>query len=210
MKLYQFDLAPASRRVTFFLMETGIKVPIVQLNVRDGDQFKEPYNSLNPFHCIPFLELDDGTTISESVAICRYLEEIYDVPTKLFGNNSQERAIIEMWNRRVEIDGYVPLINGIRNKFERYKGKVLAGTRNDLPQVPAIAERGIDACSILFKKLNTHLKTSRYIAGEGFSIADITGYEVVGLANALEINFDEFKEIKAWHEKLDRRFKLGE
>ena len=68
----------------------------------------------------------------------------------------------------------------------------------------------IDSCSILFKKLNTHLKTSRYIAGEGFSIADITGYEVVGLANALEINFDEFKEIKAWHEKLDRRFKLGE
>ena len=84
MKLYQFDLAPASRRVTFFLMETGIKVPIVQLNVRDGDQFKEPYNSLNPFHCIPFLELDDGTTISESVAICRYLEETYNVPTKLF------------------------------------------------------------------------------------------------------------------------------
>ena len=210
MKLYQFDLAPASRRVTFFLMETGIKVPIVQLNVRDGDQFKEPYNSLNPFHCIPFLELDDGTTISESVAICRYLEETYNMPAKLFGNNSQERAIIEMWNRRVEIDGYVPLINGIRNKFERYKGKVLPGTRNDLPQVPAIAERGIDASSILFKKLNTHLKTSRYIAGEGFSIADITGYEVVGLANALEINFDEFKEIKAWHEKLDRRFKLGE
>ena len=123
MKLYQFDLAPASRRVTFFLMETGIKVPIIQLNVRDGDQFKEPYNSLNPFHCIPFLELDDGTTISESVAICRYLEETYNVPSKLFGNNSQERAIIEMWNRRMEIDGYVPLINGIRNKFERYKAR---------------------------------------------------------------------------------------
>ena len=72
MKLYQFDLAPASRRVTFFLKETGIKVPIVQLNVRDGDQFEEPFNSLNPFHCIPFLELEDGITISESVAICRF------------------------------------------------------------------------------------------------------------------------------------------
>mgnify|MGYP001455241492 CR=1 FL=1 len=60
MKLYQFDLAPASKRVTFFLKETGIEVPVVQLNVRDGDQFEEPYNSLNPFHCIPFLELEDG------------------------------------------------------------------------------------------------------------------------------------------------------
>ena len=210
MKLYQFDLAPASRRVTFFLMETGIKVPIVQLNVRDGDQFKEPYNSLNPFHCIPFLELDDGTTISESVAICRYLEETYNMPTKLFGGNSLERAIIEMWNRRLEIDGYVPLINGIRNKFDRYKGKVLPGTRNDLPQVPEIADRGIDSSRILFKKLNTHLKTSTYVAGEMLSIADITGYEVVGLATALEININEFEEIKTWHEKLDRRFKLDE
>ena len=210
MKLYQFDLAPASRRVTFFLRETGIKVPIVQLNVRDGDQFKEPYNSLNPFHCIPFLELDDATTISESVAICRYLEETYNMPTKLFGGNSLERAIIEMWNRRLEIDGYVPLINGIRNKFDRYKGKVLPGTRNDLPQVPEIADRGIDSSSILFKKLNTHLKTSTYVAGEALSIADITGYEVVGLATALEININEFEEIKTWHEKLDRRFKLDE
>ena len=210
MKLYQFDLAPASRRVTFFLRETGIKVPIVQLNVRDGDQFKEPYNSLNPFHCIPFLELDDATTISESVAICRYLEETYNMPTKLFGGNSLERAIIEMWNRRLEIDGYVPLINGIRNKFDRYKGKVLPGTRNDLPQVPEIADRGIDSSSILFKKLNTHLKTSTYVAGEALSIADITGYEVVGLATALEININEFEEIKTWHEKLDRQFKLDE
>ena len=210
MKLYQFDLAPASRRVTFFLRETGIKVPIVQLNVRDGDQFKEPYNSLNPFHCIPFLELDDGTTISESVAICRFLEETYNMPTKLFGGNSLERAIIEMWNRRLEIDGYVPLINGIRNKFDRYKGKVLPGTRNDLPQVPEIADRGIDSSSILFKKLNTHLKTSTHVAGEALSIADITGYEVVGLATALEININEFEEIKTWHEKLDRRFKLDE
>ena len=210
MKLYQFDLAPASRRVTFFLRETGIKVPIVQLNVRDGDQFKEPYNSLNPFHCIPFLELDDATTISESVAICRYLEETYNMPKKLFGGNSLERAIIEMWNRRLEIDGYVPLINGIRNKFDRYKGKVLPGTRNDLPQVPEIADRGIDSSSILFKKLNTHLKTSTYVAGEALSIADITGYEVVGLATALDININEFEEIKTWHEKLDRRFKLDE
>ena len=88
MKLYQFDLAPASRRVTFFLRETGIKVPIVQLNVRDGDQFKELYNSLNPVHRIPFLELDNGTTIAQSVAICAYLEETYNVPKKLFGNNS--------------------------------------------------------------------------------------------------------------------------
>ena len=208
MKLYQFDLAPASKRVTFFLKETGIEVPIVQLNVRDGDQFEEPFNSLNPFHCIPFLELEDGTAISESVAICRFLEETNNTSKKLFGKNPQERAFIEMWNRRLEIDGYIPLINGIRNKFERYKGKVLPGTRNDLPQVQAIAERGIESCKILFERLNTYLYLTSNVAGEALSIADITGYEVVQLALALEMNIDEFEKVKEWHEKLNRRFVL--
>ena len=210
MKLYQFDLAPASKRVYFFLKETGIEVPMVQLNVRDGDQFEEPFNSLNPFNCIPFLELEDGATISESVAICRFLEETNNSSKKLFGKTSKERAIIEMWDRRLEIDGYIPLINGIRNKFERYAGKVLSGTRNDLPQVPAIAKRGIESCRILFERLNSHLNTSSYVAGEALSIADITGYEVVQLAIAIEMNFDEFEEVKAWHEKLDKRFRSVE
>ncbi|MFL2800002.1 MAG: glutathione S-transferase family protein [Paracoccaceae bacterium] len=209
MKLYQFDLAPSSNRVALFLKETGINVPIVQLNVRDGDQFKEPYNSLNPFHCVPFLELDSGIVISESLAICRYLEESENVSIKLFGTTPQERATIEMWNRRLEIDGYLPLMNGIRNKFERYKGKVLSGTRNDLPQFPAIAEWGVESCRILFKRLNAHLQTTTNVAGDTFSIADITGYEVVQRAIAIEMNFDEFEQISAWYEKLDRRFKFN-
>ena len=210
MKLYQFDLAPASKRVYFFLKETGIEVPMVQLNVRDGDQFEEPFNSLNPFNCIPFLELEDGATISESVAICRFLEETNNTSKKLFGKTAKERAIIEMWNRRLEIDGYIPLINGIRNKFERYEGKVLPGTRNDLPQVPAIAKRGIESCRILFERLNGHLNTTLYVAGEALSIADITGYEVVQLAIAIEMSFDEFEDVKAWYEKLEKRFESDE
>jgi glutathione S-transferase len=144
------------------------------------------------------------------VAICRFLEETNTSSKKLFGKTSKERAIIEMWDRRLEIDGYIPLINGIRNKFERYAGKVLSGTRNDLPQVPAIAKRGIDSGRISFERLNAHLNMSSYVAGEALSIADLTGYVVVQLAIAIEMNFDEFEEVKAWHEKLDRRFKLDE
>ena len=144
------------------------------------------------------------------MAICRFLEETNNSSKKLFGKTSKERAIVEMWNRRLEIDGYIPLINGIRNKFERYEGKVLPGTRNDLPQVPAIAKRGIESCQILFERLNGHLNTTSYVAGEALSIADITGYEVVQLAIAIEMNFDEFEEVKAWHKKLDKRFKSYE
>tara|TARA_B100000989_G_scaffold295711_1_gene277320 strand:+ start:49 stop:681 length:633 start_codon:yes stop_codon:yes gene_type:complete len=207
MKLYQFDLTPSSNRVALFLKETDINVPIVQLNVRDGEQFKEPFNSLNPFHCVPFLELDNGIVISESLAICRFLEESNNAPVKLFGTTIQDRAMIEMWNRRLEIDGYLPLMNGIRNKFDRFKGKVLSGTRNDLPQFPAIAEWGVESCRVLFQRLNAHLKTTTHVAGDKFSIADITGYEVVKRAIAIEMKFDEFEEIIAWHEKLDKRFK---
>ena len=103
MKLYQFDPAPASRRVDIFLKEADVSIDTEQLNVRDGDQFKEPFNSLNPFHCVPFLELSDGTVISESVAICRYLEESNQGKINLFGSTPKDRALIEMWNRRLEI-----------------------------------------------------------------------------------------------------------
>ena len=144
------------------------------------------------------------------MAICRFLEETNNASNKLFGKTSKERAIIEMWDRRLEIDGYIPLINGSRNKFERYEGKVLPGTRNDLPQVLAIAKRGIESCQILFERLNGHLNKNSYVAGEALSIADITGYEVVQLAIAIEMNFDEFEEVKAWHKKLDKRFKSYE
>ena len=80
MKLYQFDLAPSSNRVALFLKETGINVPTVQLNIRDGDQFKEPYNSLNPFNCVPFLDLGNGTVISESWLFADFWRKVITDP----------------------------------------------------------------------------------------------------------------------------------
>ena len=85
MKLYQFDAAPSSKRVEKFLKETNIQVETVQLNIMEGEHFKEPFKTMNPFNCIPFLELDDGTVISETLAICNYLEQISNSEIKLFG-----------------------------------------------------------------------------------------------------------------------------
>ena len=104
MKLYDFGPAASAQRVRMFLAEKGLEVPIVELNVRDDRQFQEPFTTMNPFHCVPFLELDDGTVIAESVSICRYLEELHPEPS-LFGRGAVERATIDMWNRRVELDG---------------------------------------------------------------------------------------------------------
>ncbi|WP_443642550.1 glutathione S-transferase [Candidatus Levibacter sp. Uisw_134_01] len=115
MKLYNFTPAANALRVEMFLNEKNIQLETVQVNVREDEIFKEPYNTMNPFNCVPFLELDDGTVISETISICRYLESIYPTPN-LFGENSKDEAIIDMWNRRIELDGFLPLLHSVRNK----------------------------------------------------------------------------------------------
>ena len=205
MKLYQFDPAPASRRVDIFLKEADVSIATEQLNVRDGDQFKEPFNSLNPFHCVPFLELSDGTVISETLAICRYLEESNQGKINLFGSTPKDRALIEMWNRRLEIDGYIPLMAGIRNKFERFDGKVLAGTRNDLKRSDIIVKRGEDSARILFERLDKYLDKYLFVAGKEFSVADITLFSTLELANNIGLNLDEYVNILGLKTRLSER-----
>ena len=181
MKLYNFAPAPNAQRVQVFINEKNIEIEQVELNVRDGEQFKEPFQSMNPFNCIPFLELNDGTVISETISICRYLEELYPNPS-LFGLSREDRALIDMWNRRLELDGFIPILYALRNKAPRFEGKVIPGTRNDLKQIPAVVERGVDMFQILLNRINPHLSNSKFIAGLEFSIADITGYFMMEMA----------------------------
>ena len=205
MKLYNFAPAVNAQRVQMFLDEKKIKITQVALNVRDGDQFGEPYQSMNPFNCIPFLELDDGTIISETVSICRYLEELYPDPS-LFGENKKERALIDMWNRRLELDGFLPLLHSIRNKALRFEGKVIPGTRNNLKQLPQIVERGQAMFNVLLGRIDSHLNMVEFIAGDKFSIADITGHFMMDMSKFLEIEIEEiFPNVFRWQCLLDGR-----
>ena len=131
MKLYDFPPAANAQRVRVFLAEKGIELPTQELNVRKDHQFSEPYTSMNPFHCVPFLELDDGTVIAESVTICRYLDETQPGPL-LFGKTPQDRAEIDMWLRRFELDGFLPMLHAVRNHVPMFAGRVVPGTRSDL------------------------------------------------------------------------------
>ena len=175
MKLYDFGPAASAQRVRMFVAEKGLDLPMVEVNVLERTMFEEPFRSMNPFAVVPFLELDDGTCIGESVAICRYLDELHPEPS-LMGRDARERAVIEMWNRRAELDGLVPMIHANRNANPSFKGRVVPGTRNDLVQVPEIVERGKAMLGILLERLEEQLAENRFIAGEHFSIADITGY----------------------------------
>jgi glutathione S-transferase len=205
MKLYDFALAANSQRVHIFLTEKGLTVPMVELNLREGAQFKEPFASLNPFHCVPVLELDDGTVIAESVSICRYLEELHPEPS-LFGRDPVERATIDMWNRRIEIDGFMPILHAVRNQLPNFKGRVIPGNRSELPQLPAVVERGKDMLNVLLTRIDSQLAKSEFIAGQAISIADITGYFMMKMAKNLEMDIEgPYPNAFRWHQALSER-----
>ena len=126
MKLYEFSLAPGPRRVRMFIAEKGIEIPSVQINTRERQQFTDEYRAVNPNCVVPTLVLDDGTCLGESVAICRYLEETHPEPN-LMGRDAKEKAVIEMWNRQAELEGYLAAVDALRNSAPMFEGRGVAG-----------------------------------------------------------------------------------
>lgn len=205
MKLYTFAPAANALRVEMFLREKELKLETISVNVREDELFKEPYNSMNPFNCIPFLELENGTIITETISICRYLDEQSN-SSKLFGNDTEERAIIDMWNRRIELDGFLPLLHSVRNKTSFFKGKVVPGTRTSITQSPEIVERGIEMFDILLNRIEPHLSKNKFLLGDKFSIADITGHFMFNLSNMLKIDFGQkYENVHRWKSDLEKR-----
>ena len=205
MKLYTFAPAANALRVEMFLREKELKLETISVNVREDELFKEPYNSMNPFNCIPFLELENGTIITETISICRYLDEKSN-SSKLFGNDTEERAIIDMWNRRIELDGFLPLLHSVRNKTSFFKGKVVPGTRTSITQSPEIVERGIEMFDILLNRIESHLSKNKFLLGDKFTIADITSHFMFNLSNMLKIDFGQkYKNVYRWKSDLEKR-----
>lgn len=205
MKLYDFGPAANAKRVRIYLAEKGLSLPTETVNVRDGAMYEEPYASMNPFAVVPFMELDDGTILGESIAICRYLEELHPEPN-LFGRTAAERAVIEMWNRRLEMDAFIPLGQAARNSNPMFAGRVVAGTRTDLPQLPELAERGKAAASMFLERLDKHLQNSDFVAGAEFSVADITGHMVMQSAHMMELPvLATLANVARWREMVAAR-----
>ncbi len=186
MKLYDFSLAPNPRRVRMFLAEKGIEVPTVQINTREAEQFSEAFQKVNPRGTVPALVLDDGTTLTESVSICRYFEELHPEPP-LFGRTTQEKAVIDMWNRRVEIECYAPSGDVVRNSLEMFKDRAIAGVPNGVPQIPALVERGRNSFARFVGRLDEQLAENKFIAGDNLSIADQTAFITLDFAKRGEL-----------------------
>ena len=205
MILHEFPAAANAQRVNVFLAEKGIDVPRNLVNVREGAQFEAPYAAMNPFHCVPFLELDNGTVIAESLAICRYLEDCHPDPA-LFGATPEMRAVVEMWNRRFELDAFMPMLHAVRNHVPMFAGRVLPGTRADLAQEPVMVARGRAAMALFLDRVEGHFGEAPFAAGEVFSVADITGFFAVRMTAALDWDIAQsHPNVAAWFGRLSSR-----
>jgi len=203
MKLYDNVLAPNPRRVRIYLAEKGIEVPTVQVDLFRREQKSDAFKRKNSLGSIPVLELDDGQCIAESVAICRYFEELHPQPA-LFGGNALERAHVEMWNRRVELGLGVPLAQVWIHGSPITAPLVAA---EGAAQVPAAAEFNRAIIARFFRWLDRELDGRACIAGERFSVADITALCMVDFAAALVgIAVDPaLANVARWHATVSAR-----
>lgn len=206
MKFFDFGMAPNPRRARIFMAEKGIEgVEIIQIDLGDNrENVGDEYRSINPSCTVPALVLEDGTLISESVAICRYFEEVQPNPP-LMGRDPKEKAVVEMWQRQVELQGYMPAGEAFRNYNKRFTGRALAGN-DSYEQIPELVTRSRTRIERFFNLLNGHMESREFIATDVFSIADITAYVMVDFAGWSKMGITESQtHLKRWYESIKAR-----
>jgi glutathione S-transferase len=196
MKLYESAATPSSRRVSIFLKLIGAEVERVAVDLKGGDNLTDEFQRRNPSGTVPMLELDDGTCISETVAVCRYFDALIANDRNLFGQPGLEAAQVEMWQRIVEQKGLINAFQAFRN---------ITGFYSDREN--CVVDWGNEAkyrATGFLSKLEERLAHSPFIAGEHLSIADITGFVFINMMKmALKVEVDEaFTHITVWHTKL--------
>ena len=198
MKLYDGGRAPNPRRVKVFLVEKGITVPTEQVDLGKLAHKSPAYTAINPLQRVPALELDDGTIISESIAICRYFEALHPEPP-LFGTGPRDTAVIEMWERRIEFHLLGPVSHIFRNSHPAMK-------EMEVPQVPAWAEANKPRIMAFLDILDRALKDRTFAAGDRYTVADITGLVAVDFLKPAKLTVPEAcGNVRRWHAAVSAR-----
>ena len=189
--------APNPRRVRIFAAEKGIALPSRELSIPAGEHKSAEYKALNPRGQTPALQLDDGTVIAESVAICRYLEGLQPQPP-LFGTSPKEQALVEMWNRRVEMILMPPV------------GAVWVHTHPFTARLPGrIAEWGEanrDKIVEAMRFFDEQLEGREFLAADHFTISDILLLTTVDFSTFIGMPMpDDLTHLRAWHARVSAR-----
>lgn len=199
MKLYDYKMAPNPRRVRMFIAEKGISyaeagIEVVNVDIAKGETFSKEFKQISPYGGLPVLELEDGELISESMAISRYFEELYP-ENPLMGTDAKSKAMIEMWNRRIELGLYTSIALSFSHGNPMWKSVT--------NQVEEFAEVSAENADKQIHKLDKRLSESEYVAGDSFSVADITALCAIDFAKVIKRRIDEEK-----HPHLARWYKL--
>ena len=204
MKLYHSSGSPNSRRVRILIAEKGLDIELAPVDLGVKEQFSDAYRAINPRAVVPTLLLDDGTAIGEVPAIMRYLDEAYPkVP--LLGTTPKEKALITMWERRAELEGFASVMEGVRNAAAGLKGRAISGPHG-YEQIPALIERSKQRMANFYTDFEARLKDVEFVAGDRFSAADITTLVTVDFATqafAMPIPAD-CVALKRWYGAVSR------
>ena len=198
MKLFDGGKAPNPRRVRVFLAEKGIEVPLVPVDMGAMEHKKEAVTARNPLQRLPVLELDDGTILTESVAICRYFEELHPEPA-LFGRGALGKALVEMWQRRMELNLMATVAQAFRHIHPAMK-------EWEVPQIPEWGEANKPKAIEFLRILDRELAGREFIAGDAYSIADITGMIAVDFMKPARIAVPEdLANVIRWYRAVSAR-----
>jgi len=197
--LYVDAVAPNVRRVRFFLAERGVDIELREVDTAGGEQKTEAYLAKNPFAQVPVLEDESGWTLSESMAICRYVDECGpDQGRRLFGERPKERAEIHMWARRAEIGLFSAAV-----EYGHHAHPHFASAHEQVPQIVATERERIETT---YRRLDDQLAENEFIAGEFFSAADIVAYSGAELARLWQLPPSaDHTHIARWHQQISER-----
>ena len=198
MKIYGSKNGSNPKKVRIFLAEKKLDIPTVNLDFFKNEQRSPEYLKINSLGTAPSLVLDDGIVITESVAICRYLNELHPDPP-LFGTDALSRAHVDMWSRRLELELSLPCAAVVQHTVDFFAEKIT--------QVPAYADAQRAHAAQRFRWLNNEMADGRdFIAGDTYSMADIIAITAVSLAKMMKIEIaEDLRNVHGWHERVAAR-----
>jgi glutathione S-transferase len=202
--LYDCSTAPSPRRARILLAEKGVAHATVNVDLARGEQFAEGFRAVNPQCTVPALVLEDGLVLTDNAAIAAYAEARWPEPA-LLGRSPAERAEIASWQSRVEFEGLMAVAEALRNGSPAMANRALPGPR-DYEQIPALAERGRARVAHFLELLEQRLQGRETVAGEGFSLADITAVVTVDFARVVRIKpGEQHPNLRRWREAMAAR-----
>lgn len=204
LKLYDCETAPSPRRARMLLAEKGIEHETIQIDLQKGEQMGQAFRAINPSCTVPALVTEGGDVLTENASITAFLEAAY--PEKpMLGKTPIEQAEVAKWNWRAESNGLAAVAEALRNASPNMKDRAIAGPRN-VKQIPELAKRGHQRIAWFFEDLNSQLQENSFVAGDSYSVADITATIVVDFARWVKAYpLESQTALIEWHKRMKAR-----